>query len=307
MERAPCAGSNGSVKKLCVLAPGLVLLLVLPACAISAEAKRPRKPYRNPTAGRELALQIRDMHQARVKRGIAYETVVGTTLRMDVYRPRAASAAALPAVLLGGPPAYRAGKDSGQKVGWSQLIAASGLAAVAFDIRSDNFQTTPFDPSHDVAAAIAYVRAHAAELGIDADRLCTLGFSLGTAPWHLWATMRDPQPYIRCNAVYYGPLDFHGVGFALDPSLADEFSALTYLTQRPAAVAPLLVAKAGRDRFAEINTSIDRFVTEARTLGAPVELLVHSTGPHGFDTWTGNTRAQAIIRRTLAFFRERLA
>ena len=149
---------------------------------MAAAGKRKWKPCRNPTPGRELALQIRDMHRAQVKRGVVYETVAESPLRMDVYRPRKAPATPLPAVLLGGPPAYGAGKDSGQKVGWSQLIAASGIAAVAFDIRSDNFQETPFDPSHDVAAAIAYVRAHAPALGVDADRLCTLGFSLGTAP-----------------------------------------------------------------------------------------------------------------------------
>jgi len=272
----------------------------------AAPPKKP-KPYRNPTAGRALALQIRDMHRARVRRGLVYETVAGTSLRMDVYRPRKASAAPLPAVILGGPPDYDAGKDSGQKVGWSQAIAATGLAAVAFDTRSDNFQTTPFDPSRDVAAAIAYVRAHAAELGIDPDRLCSLGFSLGTAPWHLWATMRDPEPYVRCNVVYYGAVDFHDARFPLDPSLADEFSALTYLRRDGAAIAPMLIAKAGRDRFAEINDSIDRFVAEARRVGAPVELLVHPTGPHGFDTWRGNRRAQTIIRQTLSFLRARLA
>jgi acetyl esterase/lipase len=272
----------------------------------AADAKRKPKPYRNPTAGRALALQIRDMHRAQVRRGVVYEAVAGRSLRIDVYRPRNASGAPLPAVLLGGPPDYGAGKDSGQKIGWSQAIAASGLAAVAFDTRSDDFQETPFDPSYDVAAAIAFVRSHASEFGIDADRLCSLGFSLGTAPWHLWATMRTRQPYVRCNVVYYGALDFHDTRFPLDPALADEFSALTYLRRDGAAIAPMLIAKAGRDRFAEINASIDRFVAEARTLGAPVELLVHPTGPHGFDTWRGNKRAQAIIRQTLAFFRQRL-
>src|SRR5437899_7372942 len=47
-----------------------------------------------------------------------------------------------------------------QKIGWAQLIAASGMAAVAFDIRSDGVLQSPSDPSHDVAAALAYVRAH---------------------------------------------------------------------------------------------------------------------------------------------------
>jgi dienelactone hydrolase len=69
---------------------------------------------------------------------------------------------------------------------------------------------------------------------------------------------------------------------------------------------PTLVAKAGRDD-ARLNRSIDAFVAEARRLRAPVELLVHPTGPHAFDVNRPGARTVAIMRRTLAFFREHLA
>ena len=49
----------------------------------------------------------------------------------------------------------------------------------------------PSNPSTDVRDAMVYLRQHAAELGIDPDRMCTFGFSIGTAPWHLWAAMKD--------------------------------------------------------------------------------------------------------------------
>ena len=227
---------------------------------------------------------------------------------MDVYRPEKTSRRTrLPVVLIGGPPAYRAGKDSGQKVGWAQLVAASGMAAVTFDIRSDNYLSTPADPSHDVAAAIRYVRAHAVTLGLDADRVCTLGFSLGTAPWHLWATMEKLAPYVKCNAVYYSPLDFAGfTDVQMDPRYVKEYSAITYLRQHGTKIAPMLIAKAGRDGFTGINVSIDRFAREATKLGADVTVLTHPTGQHGFDTADRNARPRAIIRQTLLFFRARL-
>lgn len=250
--------------------------------------------YKNPTPGRALVVQIPGMDRAKVERNVVYRH--SPRLKMDVYRPRTARGA-LPAVLLGGPPAF--GKDSGQKIGWAQLISASGMAAVTFDIRDDHSQGAPANPSHDVAAAIAYVRGHAARLGIDPSRLCTLGFSVGTAPWHLWATMRDPRPWLRCNVVYYGQLDFE------DPDLA-QYSALTYLRRDGPRIPPMLVVKAGRDEYEGINDSIDRFVQTAENVHADVRLLTNPTARHAFDIARPTKASRAIVKETLRYLQARL-
>jgi dienelactone hydrolase len=264
--------------------------------------------YRNPTPGSALSLQIPGMHRVQVNRNVVYRRVGRTRLRMDVYRPRgAARTRRLPVVLVGGPPAFRAGRESGQKIGWGQLIAASGLAAAVFDFRSDNVLRTPRPPSSDVAAAMAFIRARGARLGLDPDRMCTLGFSIGTAPWHLWAAMREPLPFVRCNVAFYGPLDFRDLAerFSVDPAALAEYEAATFLRRRGASIPPMLIAKAGEDDPA-INDSIDRFVAAAAEARAPVELHTHPTGPHGFDVNTRGSTSKRIVRRALAFFRERL-
>lgn len=251
--------------------------------------------YKNPTPGRALVLQIPGMDRAKVKRNVVYRH--SPRLKMDVYRPRTARGA-LPAVLLGGPPSF--GKDSGQKIGWAQLISASGMAAVAFDIRDDHSQGDPAAPSHDVAAAIAFVRGHASRLGIDPNRLCTLGFSFGTAPWQLWATMRDPRPWLRCNVVFYGALDFP------DPDLA-QYSALTYLHRDGPRIPPMLVVKAGRDENEGINDSIDRFVKEAEDVHADVRELTNPTARHAFDIARSTKASRAIVAESLRYLWARLA
>jgi dienelactone hydrolase len=249
--------------------------------------------YRNPSAGKAVVLQISGMHRAKVRRNIVYQR--SPRLRMDVYRPRNVRGR-LPAVLLGGPPGF--GKSSGQKVGWAQLIASSGLSAVAFDIRSDDRFQSPRNPARDVQAAIAYVRSHSKRLGIDPSRLCTLGFS---APWHLWATMRDPQPWLRCNVAYYEPLDLQS------SALGDEFSALTYLRRSPGSIPPMLVVKAGREGNAGVNESIDRFAAGASQLHADVRVVTVAEAQHGFDLGPKTARARATMRQTLRFMRARLA
>jgi dienelactone hydrolase len=230
--------------------------------------------YRNPTPGKALVLQIPGMHRAQVQRNIVYER--NPRLRMDVYRPHRARGR-LPAVLLGG------GKTSGQKIGWAQLIAASGMAAVAFDLR-------PGEPgSHDVRSAIAYARSHAKRLGIDPTRLCTLGFSAQSVPANLAATTRDAAPWLRCNVVYYGPLD----RATLEP-LGGQ-------------IPPMLVVKAGRDANAGINDSIDRFQAAAVALHADVRVVTYQGAPHAFDVGARTRRAKEIVRETLRFLRARLA
>jgi dienelactone hydrolase len=249
-------------------------VLVLLAAALVAVAAA--GAYRNPTPGRALVLQIPRMHLAKVQRNVVYRR--SPRLRMDVYRPRAARGR-LPAVLLGGPPGF--GKDSAQKLGWAQLIAASGMAAVAFDFRSDG----------DVSAAIAYVRAHARRLGIDRSRACTLGLSTGAASAQLSATMPEPGRWLRCNVVYYASLD----------------SALTHLRANPAGIPSMLIVKAGRDENAGINDSIDRFEAAARALHSDVRVITNATARHGFDLGPRTARTRAILRETLRYLRARLA
>jgi hypothetical protein len=84
----------------------------LVAAGVASAAAEQEQRYRNPTAGRSLVLQIPGMHRAPVRRGFLYRRVGQERLRLDVYYPRrAASARRLPAVLLGGPPAFRAGRE----------------------------------------------------------------------------------------------------------------------------------------------------------------------------------------------------
>lgn len=243
-------------------------LALVPATAIGGD-------YRNPTPGKDVALQISGMHLVKVRRNLVYTP----GLRLDVYRPRTATKP-VPAVLfVHGRTSAESPKDWGQYVGWGQLAAASGLAGVTFN---------HYGEPADIVAAIRYVRANASRLGIDAKRLCVASFSAGVHPTLLTA-LEGKAGKLRCAVAYYGWLD------------ADlpQLSPATYLR---ADSLPVLVAKAGADDPA-INSSIDRFVARANEVKAPVTLLVHDTAPHAFDITRRDARSRAIMRQTLAFLR----
>ncbi len=245
-----------------------VLALALAAAAGGAD-------YRNPTAGSVVALQLPGMHLAKVQRNLAYKS----GLRLDVYRPARATRR-LPAVVFvhGNARGDLSPKGSGVYVGWGQLAAASGLVGVTFDHGED--------PA-DVVAAVRYIRRNAARLGIDGARICVAGFSAGVQLAML-PGLTGSLGSLRCAVGYYGPL--HA-----------ELQQLSPLAHVRKGAPPTLLAKAGRDNPA-INRSIDRYVARAKQLGAKVELLVHPTGPHAFET-TKDARTRAIMRRTLAFLR----
>ncbi len=142
-------------------------LALVPATAIGGD-------YRNPTPGKDVALQISGMHLVKVRRNLVYTP----GLRLDVYRPRTATEP-VPAVLfVHGRTSAESPKDWGQYVGWGQLAAASGLAGVTFN---------HYGEPADIVAAIRYVRANASRLGIDAKRLCVASFSAGVHPTLLTA------------------------------------------------------------------------------------------------------------------------
>lgn len=250
----------------------------LAAVALFLVLAAPASAYRNPTAGRDVVLQIPGMHLAKVRRNLVYKP----GLRLDVYRPRTATGR-LPAVLfVHGATGADSPKDWGQYVGWGQLAAASGLAGVTFNHQED---------TADVAAAIRYVRANGARLGIDGTRLCAAGYSAGAHPALLTA-LDGSAGRLRCAVAYYGFLDA-------------ELPQVSPAAHLRAGSLPVLVAKAGND-VAGLNRSIDRFVARARRLHAPVELLVHRTAPHAFDVAKPDDRSRAIMRRTLAFLRRHL-
>jgi hypothetical protein len=120
--------------------------------------------------------------------------------------------------------------------------------------------------------------------------------------------MREPGTFVRCNTVIYGPHDFDDVGaaFGMSPVDAREFSARRFLELHDASSPPILVVKAGRERNAGINESIDRFAAAAAQRGARVQVLSHATGIHAFDVLQPGARSRALIRRALAFMKGRL-
>jgi acetyl esterase/lipase len=246
-----------------------------------------------------------------VRRDLAYTATGEADLLMDVYAPPdLAPGERRPAVVFvhgGAAPARPVTtKDTGQYASWGPLVAARGLIGVTFNYRHLSWAELE-TAAGDVEAAIDHLRARAAALAVDPDRLALWTCSGGPPP-ALRRALRDRPTYVRCAVVYYGVLDVRWVAGrfpGLSPGYLDAFSPVTALDRDPRSLPPLLVARAGRDRPL-LNDALDRFVAAALAANAPVTVLNHPTGRHAFDVLDDVPRTHEIVRATLAFLGEHL-
>jgi acetyl esterase/lipase len=226
------------------------------------------------------------METARVIPNLAYSDVDNPYLLMDVYLPADGAgdqgAGRRPVVVLihgGGKPEYRA-KDWGVFKSWGRLIAASGMIGVTFTHRMGYPEPFLEEATADLAHALAYVRANAESWNADRDRVGLMAFSAG-GPL-LAGPMSERPPFVRCVASLYA-----------------------FLGMKPSTL-PMFIARAGQDAVPGLNAAMDQFIAAALAANAPVTVVNHSGGEHGFDMMNDDDRSREIIRGLLAFLRTHL-
>jgi hypothetical protein len=252
-----------------------------------------------------LVYRIAGMETVSVRRDVVYREGARGPRGFDVYTPRDVGAGSrLPAVIfvigysdLGAVPRFGCTfKEMESFVNWAQLVAASGMIGITY---------TNVEPAADVRAVIAYVREHAAQLGIDAERIGVWACS-GNTPVALSTLLADAPVKIACAAFCYGMmLDVAGTTYVAD-------AARMYGFENPCAGktvddlardTPIFIARAGQDEFAHLNDAIDAFVAAALARNMPLTLVNHATGPHSFDVVDDSDTSREIIRRIVDFFR----
>ncbi len=252
------------------------------------------------TAGFAQTVPAELVHEANVE----YSNV-GARVALDIVRPREASTAARPAVLLVHGGGFRRGARE------SYLPTAIKLAQRGYVAVTASYRLAPrhqFPAAiQDVKAAVRYLRANAGRLGIDPERIGAMGGSaggqlvllLGLTP-HIEefegsGPHREFSSKVACVVNYYGPTDFtqsysksvdaaevlplYVGGDLVNARVANiRASPINWVT--PLA-APVLSIHGTKDAFVAFEHSV--WITE-RLLGAGVnaELETIAGAGHGF-------------------------
>jgi hypothetical protein len=247
------------------------------------------------------------MDAVSVRRDIAYGRP-DRRLRMDVYYPpdETDEGRWAAVIVVAGypeamepPPTTLSYKEIGWTVSMCELIALSGMVAIAYTNR---------DPVVDLQAIFEHIHECAGLLRIDPAHVGVIAVS-GNVPTALTTIMRDASRTLACAVFGYGCLlDLDGAtdvadaarqfGFA-NPGLGRTFADL----RRDV---PLLITRAGRDQFPAMNASIDSFIRQGLKENLPITFVNHAEGAHAFDLFDDSRTSRDILRQTLRFLSQHL-
>ncbi len=252
-----------------------------------------------------------DRYAVTVERDIVYCERPSRALKLDVYRPKHApqpaeggSAPLLPAVIVLHPGAWSSGDKSWIFTAHDMALATKGYAVFDIQYRFINEVRWP-GQLDDCRAAIRWVRAHAAEFGVDANRIALLGRSSGG---HIALSAayqaRGEHADTRVSAVVgiYPPSNLSMVGEKVDPRIERLMGGdLTEVPENYHFASPLnhvshespatLLIHGQKDGLVyAINSEVLRWAL--RRAGVPVALLRLPWAHHAFDGAPGGLGAQ---------------
>ena len=242
-----------------------------------------------------------------VDRGVAYGTVAGESLLLDVHRSTARGAARPAAILIHG-----GGMWTGSRADMdhpARELARAGYVAFSVDYRLVDASTGRHRwpvQLDDVQRAVRWVRAHAAEYEVDPERIGAYGWSAGGQLAALLGARdtRDatapPAGYssrVTCVvdlagdvdlAAYTSPPDLHEVVALLGgtpqevPERYRDASPLSWIDRR---TPPFLVVHGARDDVVPIAQS-QRLVAALRAAVVEVQYVVLPDAGHDALTWS---------------------
>lgn len=254
-----------------------------------------------------VCYQVPGMDQTNVRKNLCYQTVNDQEYKFDIYLPNNRSISKFPVVVLvHGEAPIKNVKDIGYYSSMGSIIAASGMAAVAFDHRMVMHGASISEVCADIRQVITFIGSNAKELNIDRDSIAVWSLSAGV-PFGLKACY-ELSDNLRGIVAYYGPPDFESLWefFNVKSDAHKEHKPLIeIIAESPNKTTPLFIARAGLDSPA-INKSIDKFADIALNRNLDVTICNHATGQHAFDMLDDTARTREIIGMTLTFLTNNL-
>ncbi|MBW3629017.1 MAG: alpha/beta hydrolase [Gemmatimonadetes bacterium] len=195
------------------------------------------------------------------------------------------------------------GGEPGQFYPQARYFASRGLVAIAAEYRTSNTHgTSPFESVRDARSAMRWVRTHAAELGVDPQRIAAGG---GSAGGHLAAAAallpgideagEDLSVSSRPDAlVLFNPVIDNGPGGYGYERIGERYPEFSPLHNVAPSAPPTIVFLGTEDNAVPVQT-IRRFEERMRGAGARVEVRLYEGQKHGFFNY-GNGENEYYFR-----------
>lgn len=235
-----------------------------------------------------------------------YKTVGDVSLELHVFRPEYRDTdSPAPAIVFFFGGGWRNGSPQ-QFYPHCEHLAELGMVAMAADYRVESrHQTSPFDCVADGKSAIRWVRSHAAELGIDPDRIAAGGGSAGGHVAAAVATVEGlntegedtsiscvPNALVLFNPVYDNGPD----GYGYD-RIGERYPEISPLHNIREGCPPAIVFLGTDDNLIPVATA-EEFQRRMEAVGSRSELRLYEGQPHGF--FNANREEGRYYRETVS-------
>jgi len=310
----------------------LLLLLISLACGAIPRTPRPvdHPPGSpgipaalSPTPAQTAALP--NQHKP-VERNIVYCIMDGVPLRADIYFPQAADAPTPLLIFIHG-----GGWSSGTKSGGMGFEGIPALSYAGYTLASIDYRLAPEYKMpamiEDAKCAVRSFRAHAAEYGIDPDRIGVMGASAGG---HLAAILGtageaagfEVGEYLAYSSRVQAVVDMAGPADLTTPFISDSeamaarifgstdsgnplFASCSPVTWISSDDPPFLILHGDRDETVPVGQSrelYDRLVAA----GVDARLIIVKNAGHGFDFPDQSPTRQELLVSILGFLQDKL-
>jgi acetyl esterase/lipase len=261
-----------------------------------------------------------DIGDLRAERDIVFGRGGDKDLTLDVYRPPEGVESKRMAIIhLFGGGFFVGNKNAGYIINDAKALGARGYTNVSANYRLQSEGLWPAQ-IHDTKAAIRWVRANAARIGVEADRIAIAGYSAGGMLALMAAATNGMQEFEgeggnagvssqvqACIGVY--PLASAQTARGLFP---EEFSEAALSEAMAAAsptnyigenFAPTIFVHGTADNTVPMSSSIS-FFEQLDELGVPTALTLIQGADHAFDN--SATDAIEVMAQSIDLFLDRL-
>lgn len=225
--------------------------------------------------------QPADAGEVKVEKDVVFGKGGDTTLRADIYRPPAGTEKRMGLVHLHGGGFARGSKDT--MAGKVTPVTRHGYVSVVIDYRLTGVAKWPAQ-IEDVKTAIRWTRENAASLGIDPQRIATVGYSAG-GHLSVFAAGASDTALAACVAFYPAVELNKETAQALLPAGSDEAAvrAASPITYIKAGFPPTVIFHGLADVTVPPESS-EHLLQVLRGAGVPSELHTFAGVPHEFDS-----------------------
>ena len=182
-------------------------------------------------------------------------------------------------------------RDASYFYPFADYFAKRGLVSISIDYRLHRREpgVSVFDCVKDARSAMRYLRQHAADLGIDPDKIIVSGGSAGAhlaAGTVLFDEVNDPTDNLDVSTepalliLYYPVIDTSSDGYGQE-KIGDRWKELSPVDQVKPNMPPTLVLHGTGDTVTPFS-GVERFHEAMQAAGNDCRLITYEGGRHGY-------------------------